>query len=275
MKYTSPESLQHSANRSGYYGDYGPSIGNGFSWLVINAYKLKSQTTGLRGGGINIDPQPVDTFEFLSPLEILENIQHTWETHESVASRIAATAISVAQGIRSFQEIHSAAGGLAEVIKGLWSGGNGVTAKDASSALSHLAGYAGAEFPHMKIDNPLVYMNSQRREIELTFTLVSEKGDPKKYVVDPIKRLQELSCPDIGDGVSLKPPHIFTIKTTGTEFINMTHSALRSVQPTYREPYYNGHPTRADLTLTFVELSPLYSDVIRGDTIITVNGSVV
>jgi len=266
-KYTSPESLPHGSYRSKWFGADKKS---GFSWVIIEAYKFKSQTTGLRGGGINIDPLPIDTFEFLAPLEVLENIQHSWDVHESVASRIAGTAISVAQGIRSFEEITSAAKGSVEIIKGLWSGGSGIGAEDASKALSQLGGYATGTFPYMKIDNPLVYMNSQRREIELTFTLVSEKGLPKKYVVDPVKRLQELSCPEIGTGnVDLRPPYVFTVKTN---FIEYTHSALRSVQPTYREPYYDGYPTRADLTLTFTELSPLYAQVIRGDTVIKVNG---
>ena len=50
-------------------------------------------------------------------------------------------------------------------------------------------------------------------------------------------------------------------ESTSTPFLEADYTALTAVQPTYMAPYdENGIPMRCELTLTFKELPPVYSD---------------
>jgi hypothetical protein len=43
-----------------------------------------------------------------------------------------------------------------------------------------------------KVDTPLVYMNSENRQVTFLFNLImNEKANSKEYVVDPVKNLMK------------------------------------------------------------------------------------
>ena len=61
---------------------------NGLTWIELTAYQLESQATLSRGENpINISKDIVARFKLLAPPEFPEDLTHTWETYESLASR--------------------------------------------------------------------------------------------------------------------------------------------------------------------------------------------
>lgn len=116
-----------------------------------------------------------------------------------------------------------------------------------------------------KVDTPLVYNDSNRREVTFVVNL-GMYNDPYKDVMKPIELLREYSSPSLyGTTIwetKIKMPNVFKVVTTlgnGTvvPLINMRHAALTAVQPSYKGPYIYGYPSQCELTLTFKDMEPL------------------
>jgi hypothetical protein len=123
------------------------------------------------------------------------------------------------------------------------------------AALSNMT----TEAARYKVDTPLVYTGSQRRQMSFTFTL-QEYKDAYSDVLRPIHEFRKLSCAGI-EGQSIDKidfPAIFMIQTTPLGFISIKDAALVDVQVTWNSPHTGGVPKRAELTLTFLDLRPLY-----------------
>lgn len=243
-----------------------PHSGTDFkaTWIKMSAKEIKSQTTMGRGtvSTTKIGSGPV--FKFLAPNNLNETISHEWEAYESMQSRLA----EKVRGVVRLAEDTKAIAGLTKSATGAtkktldvedFSGKNAL-----GGALSLIDRQGlGKTITPSRIDTPLVYSTSSRREYNLTFQLVAGK-DPLKEVVEPIKQLMRYSSPETeGSSIFIKFPWVFELRSEPGGLIYVKNAALTSVQPTWREPYKNGYPTSAELTLVFKDLAPLFGNLIE------------
>ena len=133
-------------------------------WFHLKPIKLEGQTTAGRGGSITVGGSG-PTFKFLAPLDMAENVTHTWEAYESVQSRLAEKVRSVAKTTGEIEALGKSFS---------WD-----TAKSLASSTgvndfmrNTIAGLKGSAVPKMKIDTPLVYASSNRRNWIFNFNLV-------------------------------------------------------------------------------------------------------
>ena len=235
------------------------------TWLTIEARELQEETAymGDDSGGLKVGDEIIMSWRFLAPQQIQENVIHEWAPWETISSRIAGMGKEFVQVI---ENVHSVGQSLSKGI-------NNMNVGAGYKALSQV------KKVKTKVDTPLVYENSQRMEWTMTFNLISAKNG---YIdiIAPIRQLQMKSSPTKLKshgltGTDIELPHIFSIRTESPQnqyqgdkgydsmrgMIDIDHTALTSIQPTYMAPYdKNGQPTRCELTLTFKQLPPLYSD---------------
>lgn len=131
-----------------------------------------------------------------------------------------------------------------------------------------------------KVDTPLLYNNSDRRQFELLLYL-SVYTDPVKDLYEPINTLMRYSAPDLAGRstytTEVGHPHIFKLDTVlGTSriipLINIRYAALTAVQPSYQGPYQNGYPSYCELTLTFNDMEPMMKETFsRVPTVTTIS----
>jgi hypothetical protein len=121
--------------------------------------------------------------------------------------------------------------------------------------------------PFTRVDEAMVYTNTERRKIDLNFVLVAYE-DASKEIIQPIQALQKLTTPLRPDktSVTILPPCYFSIRsepaTDSGTMIYLDKMIIRSVQYTFRSPYIKGGPSSCDLTLSFEQLTPLYRNDI-------------
>jgi len=236
-------------------------------WVHLKPIKLEGQTTKNRGGSITVGGTG-PTFKFLAPLDLAENVTHTWEAYESVQSRLAEKVREVAKTTGE--------------IKALGSSFSIDTAKNLASSTgvnSFMKNVVGGIEPtsvvKMKVDTPLVYTGSNRRNWVFSFNLVSEgidKNNPSRDIVDVVQDLMKYSSPESVGSISINLPYIFDLSTSPNSFIKSSYTALTAVQPTYKGPYVKGYPSLCELTLSFTDLSPLFRKTIETGSLITVGG---
>jgi len=238
-------------------------------WVHMTPKHIMSQTTANRGGTIRYDSVG-PTFKFLAPENIAETITHSWEAYDSMQSRLmekVKAGVKLSEDVRALKALGKGAGSTGKkVLKDLASG------KDVgNTAMNTLSGLPLAtRIPNAKVDTPLVYTTSGRREWNLTFFLASS-SDPKKEIVEPIKELMKYSSPGLKKGsIFIDFPWVFQISTQPGELILAKAAALESVQPTWKTPYINGLPTNVELTLTFKDLSPLFRQTIEIGGLVTI-----
>ncbi len=167
-----------------------------------------------------------------------ENITHIWEKFDSITSNILKNVISVGKNISEL---------------------NGYRPGRNSSA------YAA------KVDEALVYQDSPRRSFTFKLNLAA-KNDAYEEVYMPVKKLQWYSCAGIdGDSmVSVNWPHLFNVSVRewdgGLMLLEMSLAALQNCDVTWKMPYIKTSrlaPCVADLSLTFIELAPLYKQTLE------------
>ena len=231
-------------------------------WITMKPLKVTSQTKGARNeNSIQVDKTAkLPTFKFLAPLEFQENIVHEWSPYESIVTRLLQKGVDATKFISEANTVIKPAQVAAERLMKRASEGE-LSSGDVKAQLTNIIGkMTAANVPRVKLDTPLVYQDSTRREVTLTFYLIDE-GNSYKDVVWPVKQLIKYSTPSHGDDelIGFSPPHIFEVTTLpGTKLLRIKHAALVSVQPIYRHPYRNGYPTMCELNLTFREIEPLY-----------------
>lgn len=247
---------------------------SGSVWISMKPTKIVDQFS--KGAGTYATKDLKTEFLFLAPLSLNENIVHHWEAYESVASRLA-------QKVRSAVKLGSEGTALLGVGKNANPGdffkdvfsktgaGEGqVIEKYASRAYNSVP---GSRIPKIKVDTPLYYSNSDRRQIVFEFQLFNENipgSKPEDILIKPIKELMRYSSPDLKAELNIEFPYMWEIKTLPNQFIKYTTTALIGVQPTWNAPYINGVPASCNLQLTFQDLSPLYAGTIERGSIINV-----
>lgn len=224
--------------------------------IVLEARTIVSQSQNARGPGESVTTGAnIAIFRFIAPNEITETVSHTWESYESLASKIAEKYAAAAKGLEQIL-------GVKEGILSKFNVGMASNWTDELKTMAIAAQQGNVE--QQRVDMPLVYKDSEKRRYELTFQLVCYV-DALKEIVAPVKALETLSCASLPSGPSITgitPPCIFTITTEPQSgLIYVKNAALLTVQPTYRGPFYNGLPSSCELHLTLQEIDPLWDTV--------------
>jgi len=223
-------------------------------WILITAMPLKEVTAFADNetGGLEVGV-PVNAYKLLAPQQIMETINNTWEPWETISSRMAGKGKEVIEIGRDIVTVGKA---LKSQIKGIGVG----------ELFKNLGKREKGKF---KVDTPLVYENTERREFTFQFNLVSNTGG--YFMMRIVRELQQLSTPRRTKkyaGLGIEYPHVFKLECIPepedgyfSVLSKCNYMAITSIQPTYMAPYdEKGQPMRIELTITFKELDPLYSD---------------
>lgn len=225
-------------------------------WFRLTVYEMSSQNLNARNNGGIIAKSTGETFYFLSPMQFQENISHDWAPYDSIAS-------SIADKAKTFGRVAGEVQGIVDTVSD-----SNLDSISISSQSNLKDSLKNASVSQVKMDTPLAYEGSTRREITLMFLLSAlpyNGADIYEDVVKPVQLLKEYSSADFeeGDILNIKFPYIFSIDTVdgngkAIKLLNYSYAALRSVQPTYEGPFINGSPMKCELTLTFMDIEPLY-----------------
>lgn len=219
-------------------------------------------------------------FKFLAPQDIIENISHDWQPYESMASTIAGiytSVITLEQGIyglhHSFRQPGMIKKGkaIAHSIKSLSQEENKTSGVITGFSNAARGGYVA----NYRVDTPLQYKNSPRREFNLVFNLFNdEEGKNHENVVLPVKVLEMLSSPAYtgeenkkdykGFNADIILPYLFTLRTLPGSLLTIDLAVLKGVNPNWKGPWINGYPSRCELRLDFMEYRPLEQQVFYG-----------
>lgn len=224
--------------------------------LNIRAKKLTTLNGFTRGADAIAADDKRTTWRFLAPMEINEDITNNWEEYESIATKLAQKTaditrqVAVAKGIGKgvLQGTTDIASGHANVKQAI-----GKAMGGANQNLVGLLNY--------RVDSPLVYKDTKRREYSLMFQLgVSDHKTNEVNIFNAIRELEKLSCPELIDEtmINIDFPAVFNIRTDPVPIIKINYAALTGVQPVWKGPYRNGYPMFVDLSLTFTDIQPLY-----------------
>jgi uncharacterized protein YukE len=240
-------------------------------WIHLKAKKITDQTTAGRGGSIAGGADGAE-FVFLGPNEIPENIGHTWDEYDSIQSRVAN---KVRDAAKLGAELKSLGSGLSKFNVGDISKVFQSSMDNFGSAAETLvkAAYnavAAHSIPKIKIDTPLYYGGSERRQLVLDFNLITESDNPKNDVVDVVQDLMRYSAASSKGDVDIEFPYYFEVWSEPGRAINYTTAALMAVQAAWTGPWLGGYPTACKMSLTFKDISPLYRQTISKGSIINV-----
>lgn len=252
----------------------GEKSSTGTVWISMKPKKIVDQFS--KGAGTIGIVELNTEFLFLAPLNLNENIVHHWEAYESVASRLAQKARSAVKlGSEGTALFNAATNAISDSKSrrifersGLK---EGAAIEDVATKAYNIV--PSSRIPNIKVDTPLYYTNSDRRQIVFEFQLFNENipgVNPMDILIKPIQELMKFSSPDLKSNIQIEFPFMWEIKTRPIEFIKYTTCALIGVQPTWNSPYINHIPSSVNLQLTFQDLSPLYAGTIESGTVIRV-----
>jgi hypothetical protein len=241
-------------------------FGRNALWICMRPMEIEKQTTGKGGLGITFSDKR-DIFKFLAPAEIMETLAHGWEEYESMTSRLQEKLKTVMKLGAEIDAIGDVVGKVGKIL---------TAPKSKISKTSQLRGAitsVKSDVVAARVDTPLVYQSSERREWNFTFQLLSD-SDPIEDVVWPVKEIMRYSCPEAGIvDIDIKFPYVFKLYTEPGGLFFADYAALTSVQPTWKEPYRHGYPTSCDLTLTFKDMSPVFRSLIARSRLVNVPGA--
>lgn len=241
----------------------GSVVPENYVWIVFTPFEILSQSVAAqRGTSMNVR-RAGEQMKLLAPEQIMYTLGHSWGEYESMATRLLgkmgefAKMKNEAAGLgNAIPDIARKIGaGAAEAVKGNYQ----ETATQGMDALRRLqGGLSGVRVANTKVDLPLVFEGSGRRELTLEFNLIGIQ-DIRKEVFEIVRNFELYSAAVSRDNIYLNPPYIFNLRTEPGDIINIDRAALESVQPTWKSPFdENGFPHACQLTLTFKDMSPLY-----------------
>jgi hypothetical protein len=251
-------------------------------WIHMKAKKITDQTTAGRGGSIAGGADGAE-FVFLGPDSISENIGHTWDEYDSIQSRVAN---KVRDAAKLGAELKSLGGGLSKFNVGDISKVFTASMDNFGSAAETLVkgaynAVASHSIPKIKVDTPLYYGGSERRQLTLEFSLAVEsveddersnprRSNPKRDVLDVVQDLMRYSAASSKGDVDIEFPYYFEVWSEPGRAINYTTAALMAVQPTWTGPWLGGYPIACKVSLVFKDISPLYRQTITRGSIINI-----
>jgi hypothetical protein len=148
----------------------------------------------------------------------------------------------------------------------------GVKFNELATEVAHAThNITGLHAQSAKADAPLYYKDSARREWMFEFQFIVH-SNAYSDVWLPIQEFLQMSAPrnagaifmGISD-VGIEIPYLFNLQTkTGTgkpvPVLSVNEACITSIQPKYEQPYINGYPAKAELTITFRDMNVLYKE---------------
>ena len=214
-------------------------------WLYITPKRLSySNVVNTRGvSAITTEPasdKPI--YKFLMPTTYSTSQNHEWDKFETVGSKVNELATEVSHATHNVTGLHE------------------------TSA---------------KADAPLFYKDSARREWTFEFQFIVH-SNAYHDVWLPIQEFLQMSSPRNSGGgldlagvtigqIGIKIPFVFQLQTkTGSgklvPVLDVPEAVITSVQPKYEQPYINGYPSKAELTLTFKDMNVLFANSYKTST---------
>jgi len=248
---------------------------SGSVWIHMKAFKIINQFSKA-AEGIDRVGTPEVQYAFLAPLKLQESLSHTWSPYESIASRLA-------QKVRDAGKTAAEVSALADSFKGdegMATQATKLFSSNSSNPAMAIEDFArnaynkiqSSNIPNIKIDAPLYYEDSGRRTITLDFTLI-EEGNPKKDIIDPVQNIMKRSCAAMISNLTIEFPYMWEVYTRPESWLNYKTCVLTSVTPSWNGPFVHGFPSICELSLTFMDLGPLYRSSITAGTSIQVINS--
>ena len=233
-------------------------------WFKLTARELIGQTTGgkatSRGGTLNIGRKGT-TFKFLAPSQFIDTQSHTWEEYASIQSRLLQFAMSSQTSWSQIKEVYA---NLKHIF---FEGKDGAFKMPSGMRIAEALG--DVTVPKYKQDTPLKYTKSNRRTYQFTFTLADANGG--EYMARAVQLLQKYAAPASKDIITIDFPYIFRVETIPYGVLTLEYAALESIMVTWMAPYIKGKPSRAELTLSFKDMSPLFRETIQTGGLVSVN----
>lgn len=228
-----------------------PTIINNLKTIKFIGRKLERQSAYARGNkAIETSDDDRKTWTFTMPNELSENINHSWEPYDSIASRLAD---KVGELTKNVGEIKGLGNAGKSALKSISSGDY----KDIVS--SSLNSVKQSEIPSYRIDSSLMYKDSDRRKYSFTFRIIDLEGDPYNNVFLPVRELEKCSCAEIsGELIDINFPYIFKVFTPESDLLKINNAAITSVSPVWSGPYVNNYHIQCELTVSIIDLEPLY-----------------
>jgi len=221
-------------------------------WITIKVFEMDKQNLNARDiHHITRKAGVVAEYNLLAPNEIFENINHSWDEYDSMQGRLGQLVTSYKKEYDKVKNV-----GQAAVKNYKKSESQG----EKQSQLNQFFQDSTTDSARNKMDTPLVYSGSARREYNLTFYL-HDQNQPEliSQVADAFRRY---GCARIGAGrealARIDIPYIFELSMTPGRWIFIKNSALTAIQTTYGMPYIRGHASQITMSLTFLDLQPLY-----------------
>lgn len=243
---------------------YFPHSGyTGALWIELVPKKLDQINTGGRGGTFRTS-ELGPTYRFLAPVDgVQETHNHDWSTNDSFYSNLLKIDMHLRTGIKYGKQITKQVGGLAKRS----------LEKGRLPSINEAIGATAVDKKPHKIDTPLVYENSARRQFLFTFPLLSE--GLKTPLVEIVKDIQGFAAAKSkGATYGIEWPHVWSLQSEPRGVLNVSLAACTSVQVNWLDPYNGGIPQRCELTLGFTDVSPLFSGTIITGSVIEVTSKV-
>ena len=199
--------------------------------IVIQPLTIQTQNSIIASEqSIVVSADKEEPLSFIAPSTFQEDIVHDWSPYDSIGTKIAQKGTDTIKSADAFTHTKDT------LLSNKGIGGSVVT---------------------KKLDTPLAYNDSNRRQFTFTFILM-DQGNTKLDVWQPVRDLQKWSCAEKKNLVDYDLPKIFTVKSDPTGLLYIKYAALTSVQPTWYGPYREGFPSKCELSLSFRDLLPLY-----------------
>jgi hypothetical protein len=244
---------------------YFPHSGyTGSLWIEMQPRKLDEINTGGRAGSFKTTEEGT-IYRFLAPVDgIQETHNHSWEVYESMYTKLLKMFTNLEVGVK---QAKGAGRSLLKNFNRYLENGTMPTASEFSDAFLEASAY---NKPKKKIDSPLAYENSARRQFYFTFPLLSE--GLKTDLVKIVKDIQEKAAPSQGGGiVGIEWPWVWNIQSEPRGILDVDIAACTSIQATWLDPYLGGVPQRCELTLSFTDISPLFADTIIYGSLVNID----
>ena len=249
-------------------GAYFPHSGyTGGLWVEFQPRKLTQITTGGRGGTYRTTEEgPI--YRFLAPIDgILEAHNHEWGVYESMQAKLLKLFSNLEVGL---EKIEHAGSTLANEVRNIYRDLRAGKLPTGSRMEQALLKAAAFNIPKRKIDSPLAYETSARRQYLLTFPLLSE--GLKTDLISVVKDIQVYAAPKrTGNTINIEWPYVWSIQSEPKGILDVDLAAMTSVQVSWLDPYINGVPQRCDLTLGFTDISPLFGESIIYGSLVNIN----
>lgn len=230
-------------------------------WIRLAARQLEGIHTGGRGGTLQIGKKG-STFKFLAPSNLIDTHTHNWEVYQSIQTSILKKIIGFKTAANHGAEIY-------KNIQTAFLNSKGSGWPSGQKLLTILQGAGDVTKPKFKIDAPLAYTDSPRRQYQLTFILADARGGDE--ILSAVKLLQSYAAPESTSEYEIKFPFVFAVTSEPEGLINMQYAALTGIIATWGDPYIKGKPARCELSLSLTDMSPLFRKTITAGGIVNVN----